>query len=138
VRIPFVLGVLLASSQACFAQDPTATLALELNAAAPAEAGCSLTFVADNTLPVDLDALVLETVLFDKNDQVSLITMLDFGTLPTGRSRVRQFALPNSQCDTIKMVLFNGVQTCEGTEVSPNACEAALTVSSRVDIEVTR
>ncbi|WP_417258954.1 hypothetical protein [Celeribacter sp.] len=138
MRLPVVLGLILASGQASLAQDPSATLALELNTATPTETGCSLTFVAQSTLPDDVDALVLETVLFDTSGQVSLMTMLDFSALPSGRSRVRQFALPNAPCDQIGKLLFNGVQTCDGAQASPASCDAALTVSSRTDIEVTR
>lgn len=143
MRHVFGLGLALICAQSLAAETTPTTpnsdlLNLELNALEAMPEGCRLTFVADNQLPADIDRLVLETVLFDPAGQVTQMTMLDFGAIPAQRSRVRQFALTPTPCTGLGQILFNGVQSCEGAGASPSACEAALTVSSRTDIEVAR
>ena len=68
---------------------------------------------------------------------VAKLTMLDYGALPAGRPRVRQFDLAGQRCDGIGGVLINGIGTCEGDGLTPSACLDGLRLSSDTDIEVT-
>jgi hypothetical protein len=116
---------------------PMAALAaapeLELNKAEQMGTACRLTFTARSELTVE--SLVLETVLFDKAGTVNLLTLFDFQSLPGGKLRVRQFDVPDTQCEQIGQVLFNGVHACRLQ--SGDSCEAP-TVNSRTKIEVSR
>ncbi|SFJ69726.1 hypothetical protein [Celeribacter neptunius] len=134
----FGLGIAMISAQGLAADSSPAALRFELNAIEQVETGCRLSFVAENGLSADIGGLVLETVFFDPDDRVTLMTMLDFGALPHGRSRVRQFALAGQACSGIGQILFNGVESCDGAGITPDSCEAALTVSSRTEIGVAR
>lgn len=108
-------------------------LAIELNIAKTLESGaCRLTFVAQNTLAETVEKAVVETVLFTTSGEVAKLTLFDFGTLPAGGMRVRQFAVPNMSCDTLGQVLFNGIHACR-LETGA-ACDAPLSVSSRIKI----
>ena len=55
--------------------------------------------------------------------------------MPDGRTKVREFNLSGSSCDSIERVLVNDVSACEGDGVSREACASALKASSRADIE---
>ncbi len=113
-------------------------LDLTLNSTVPTEAGtCRLTFVISNWLTKEIGKMVLETVLFDPAGQVVKLTLFDFGTLPVGRARVRQFDLADLACDGVGQVLINGVDTCEGGDLIPADCLEALRLKSEADIEVT-
>lgn len=116
--------------------DETAALSVELNAVEPREAACRLTFVVENRLGADLDALVFETVLFDRSGQVLTLTLFDFGAVPVGRSRVRQFDVPSTGCDSIGRVLLNGTHACSGAGLAETICADGLHWSSRTDVEV--
>lgn len=113
-------------------------LELTLNSATATEAGgCRLSFVIHNGLGAGIDKMVAEAVLFDTEGRVATLTLFDFGALPTGRPRVRQFDLAEQNCDGIKQVLVNGIDTCEGEGLSPDACLDGLRLSTDTDIEVT-
>ena len=110
---------------------------MSLNSHAPVErGGCRLTFVIRNLLGVDIEQMVAETVLFDRAGSVAALTLFDFGALPEGRPRVRQFDVTNVACDGIGQVLVNGVGTCSGAGLTPESCLDGLRLDSRTDIEV--
>ncbi|RDC71016.1 hypothetical protein DLJ49_16575 [Rhodovulum sp. 12E13] len=118
------------------AEAPAPALGLELNTVTEAEGACRLTFLAENALGADLDALVLEAVLFTTQGTVDRLTLFDFGALPAGRPRVRQFDVDGMSCDALGQVLVNGATECAGTGLAPGACIEALRLSSRTGVEV--
>lgn len=107
-------------------------LVLELNRIDPLDGACRLTFLTHNTLGTDLDALSVETVLIDTEGRVERLTLFDFGALPDGVPRVRQFDIPGLACEGLGRVLINGVATCSPGE----ACAAGLELSTRTSVEV--
>ncbi|MEB8386456.1 hypothetical protein OO012_04380 [Rhodobacteraceae bacterium KMM 6894] len=109
---------------------------IELNTAKSNEKGCTLTFMVTNGHASPIEKVVYETVLFDSAGQVDRLTLFDFGTLPPGRPRVRQFTVPGVACDGLSQVLINGAHTCEAPALASNACEAGLTFNTRTKIEV--
>ena len=115
----------------------TGALAIELNRIDQADSACRLTFLAENGLGTDLEALTLETVLIDGDGRVDRLTLFDFQAIPAGAPRVRQFDLPELDCAALGQVLFNGVAQCAGVDLEPAQCANALTLTSRVDVEVT-
>ncbi|MEM9967989.1 MAG: hypothetical protein AAF755_07820 [Pseudomonadota bacterium] len=128
------LLICLGSAVAADETDKTETLRVELNAADTIGDACRLTFLINNDLAVDVESLVVETVLFSKEQQVILLTLFDFAALPLGRPRVRQFQVPNVTCDGIGMVLVNGADNCAGNGLNAAVCERSLVVSSRTSI----
>jgi hypothetical protein len=112
-------------------------LSLQLNTVEGVEGACRVTFLAQNGLGSDLRALVLEAVLFTTDGAVDRLTLFDFGTLPAGRPRVRQFDLTGLDCSALGQVLINGAAECEAEGVAPDACIEALRPSTRTDVEVT-
>lgn len=108
-------------------------LALELNRVDQVDGACRLTFMAQNDLGTDLAALSLETVLIDATGRVDRLTLFDFGALPGGVPRVRQFDIPSLACDGLAQVLINGVAQCSAGA----ACGEGLSLTSRTEVEVT-
>lgn len=114
-----------------------AGLSIELNAATTAESGgCTMSFLIENGHDAEITKAVFETVLFDTDGQVERLTLFDFGELPEGRPRVRQFTIPGKACDGFGRILFNGANTCEAGELGDGACTTGLILDSRTDIEV--
>ncbi|WP_339692270.1 hypothetical protein [Celeribacter baekdonensis] len=102
---------------------------VELNTATAAQDACRLTFTV--TAPAGLSALETQTVLFDQAGGVRAFTLFDFGTVPEGGLRVRQFDIPQTRCDDVGMILFNSVETC--TTFAGNACGGDISFTSRSD-----
>jgi hypothetical protein len=109
-------------------------LRLELNGAAQVDAACRLTFKVDNTLGADLSALSFETVILTKDGQVERLTLFDFGAVPAGRPRVRQFDLAGLECARVGQILINGAAACEG--IAADLCITRLKLQSRIEQEL--
>jgi hypothetical protein len=110
-------------------------LSIELNAAQTGEGGCTLSFLVANGLEQNIEQAIYETVLFDQNGQVINLSLFDFGALPPGRPRVRQFVLDQTECAAIGRILFNGASTCTAPNLPETACEDRLNLTSRTKIE---
>lgn len=129
-------AALAAPAPAAAEEEIGARLSIELNTARSVEGGCELSFLAINGHPRDVEAAIFEAVLFDAEGRVERLTLLDFGALPAGRPRVRQFVLPETTCEGLGEVLFNGVTDCAAGDLGPAACTDALELRSRAQIGV--
>jgi hypothetical protein len=123
---------LLLTAPAAVAQETVGSLSLELNRIDPLQGACRLTFLAQNALGADLAALSLETVLIDRSGQVERLTLFEFGALPDGIPRVRQFDIPGLACEGLGRVLINGVAECS----TGATCAERLELSTRTDVEI--
>lgn len=131
------LSLCAALAQWAAAQEPvTPFLSVELNATDQQAGACRLIFMVENGLGADLSALVFETVLLDRDGRVILLTLFDFQDLPAERPRVRQFDLPDTDCDALGRVLLNDVNICTGPGLADDACKAGLRWSTRTAVEV--
>lgn len=118
------------------AQDVAApSLALELNALQPSDAGCRITFLATNGLAGAIDKATFEVALFGAGGGIDRLVSLDFKTLAKGKTKVLQFELSGLQCDAVSRVLVNDVSACEGEGVAAGDCLASLTTSTRAKAE---
>lgn len=114
--------------------EDTAVIAIELNNAVPADNACRLSFVAVNGLAVRIDALALEIVVFDAAETVRQVITLSAGAMPSGKTVVRQFDLPNMDCGDISRILLNGFAACDGNGLDPVSCLDRVKPTSRTDI----
>ena len=120
-----------------FSQDePAPSLSLELNALQQQGDACRIIFLAENRLGTDLSALSFETVLIDAEGVVDRLTLFDFQTLPENRTRVRQFDLDETQCDSVGQILINGAAACEGDGLAGTECIDNLTLATRTQAEI--
>lgn len=109
---------------------------IELNTAQSTDASCTLTFQIINGHDAQIDKAVYETVLFNRQGQVDRLTLFDFGTLPPGRPRVRQFSVQGTACADLSRILINGAHACVAAGLDGDACETELELGTRTDIEV--
>lgn len=116
------------------AQEATSGLTLELNKLEPSDTGCLFTFVTGSEIESDIEKFSYEVALFDGEGLVERMTVLDFQDLPAGSTRVRQFNLPETDCDDISRVLINDAATCEGAGIEPGICMSELALSSQSDV----
>lgn len=131
-------ALVLASAERSFAQEDPA-ISVELNRLQQSETACRMSLVFTNLLPVAIDALELETVLFDTEGRAGRFLILKSQPLIPGKVRVHQYDLDNTPCSEIGSVLINDVIACDGEGLDPSACLLKLDASSRetADLVVT-
>lgn len=131
-----VAGLLLAVSAVsqAYAQEaaPKAGLEVELNALAPSQKGCMMTFVALNNLAAPINKISFELAFFNDKNAVDRVTVLDFRDLPQGKKRVRQFDMPNVKCETVTRILINDTPVCDG--LAAGECMKGLVTRSQVSV----
>lgn len=129
-------GVFAFSANAGLAQDAAApagaTLNVELNALAPSQKGCMMTFVAENNLEAPVNKISFELAFFNGKNAVDRITVLDFRDLPLGKKRVRQFDMPNVKCEDVSRILINDTPVCDGP--AAGACMKGLVTRSQISV----
>lgn len=131
---PAILTLVLALSvatTAVHAQDQSQpSLSIDLNALQQTDQACRLVFIATNATGASIDEMTLETVLFDTVGRVDRFALFEFKALPAGKTRVRQFDLPDTRCSAIGRVLINGAATCKGQSLKGTECMDHLNLKS--------
>ncbi len=123
----------LAMASPVTAQSATdARLSLDLNRVDQLDGTCRFTFLAENQLGQDIPAFTVETVVIDAEGVVDRLTLFEFGALPDGVPRVRQFDVPDLACDAVGRILVNGIADCGGVQ----NCADGLSLTSRTAIDV--
>ena len=117
---------------------PEPHLLLDLNALQPSQGGCRLTFVVANDLATPIDRAAYEMALFDKAGVVDRLTVLDFKSLPSGKTKVSRFDLKGVNCANVSRVLINDATECSGAGTPPDACLSALKTQSTSGISFGR
>ena len=118
----------------CNAELLEQKFSLQLNSVQTIENSCRLTFVVDNQTEKDISELVFETVLFSQQGEVIFFTLFDFGEVPYGIPRVRQFDVPSYSCEDVNQVLINGIDKCVFSNIGVEECRLKLETSSRSEI----
>ena len=128
-----------ASCVPAFAQDAGAApataarkLNVELNALAPSQKGCMMTFVAENDTAAPINKISFELAFFNDKNAVDRVTVLDFRDLPLGKKRVRQFDMSGVKCETVSRIIINDTPVCDGP--AAGECKAALTTRSQTSV----
>ncbi|CAN7371746.1 hypothetical protein LJR251_002201 [Rhizobium rhizogenes] len=131
----------MASCVPAFAEDAVAApvpatnaqkLNVELNALAPSQKGCMMTFVAENELATPISKISFELAFFNDKNAVDRVTVLDFRDLPIGKKRVRQFDMPGVKCESVSRIIVNDTPVCDGP--AAGECKAALTTRSQLSV----
>lgn len=116
--LTLVLGLAVAAAPVRSQEQAQPSLSIDLNALEQVGPACRLVFVATNKTDAAIDELSLETVLFNSSGTVDRFALFDFQALPYGKTRVRQFDLPDISCDDIGRVLINGAASCKGQSLN--------------------
>lgn len=131
-----ILGLAIVASPARSQTSAQPTLSLDLNAAEQTGQACRLVFVANNASGKSIAEMTLETVLFDTAGKVNRFAVFDFKALPAGKTRVRQFDLPDTQCSAVGRILINGAASCKGEGLTGTECIDQLDVKSSTKTEI--
>jgi hypothetical protein len=110
----------------------TGNVELELNTAQDINNGCRLTYVATNATPAGLEKVSYEVAVFDLDGIVKRLLVLEFGWLPSGKTRVVQFDLPDQTCASISRISVNGAVECASAQGEQTVCRDNALLSTRV------
>jgi hypothetical protein len=112
------------------------SIAVELNDLQPGDnGGCRAVFVLKNDVGKALDKMTLRVVAFDGKGKANLFLSLDVGPLPIGKTRVLRFDLgEKTGCADVGRMVLDDVTACDGDEMNPAACLAAIALSSRATV----
>lgn len=134
--LTLVLGLAVVTTTVRAEEQAQPSLSLDLNALEQVGQSCRLVFVAGNSTGVAIDELSLETVLFNAAGTVDRFALFDFRSLPMGKTRVRQFDLPDIRCGDIGRVLINGAASCKGQTLKGTECMDQLELKSSSGTEI--
>ena len=131
-----LVGASTTTASAQSSENAPSRLFLELNTLQDTGAACRLTFLARNETGERIDQAVFETVIFDTSGGVVSLSLFDFRDLPADRPRVRQFDVPGITCGAVGKALINGASTCVVEGVESMLCQKALSLESRLAVEL--
>ena len=130
------LGLAVVATAVRSQENTQPSLAIDLNAMEQINQACRLVFVATNATGKSIDEMTLETVLFDAAGTVNRFALFDFKALPEGKTRVRQFDLPETRCGSLGRILINGAASCKGASVQGTECIDYLDLKSSSKTEI--
>ena len=136
-----MLSACLAFTQPALAQDSAAAtgdVLLELNGLTDAAGdSCTLTFLTTNRLPQGLQRAAWQVAIFDAGGVVKALTVLDFGALVAGKTRVKTFVIPGTTCTSLGRIVVNDVVDCTAEDGSDlrGPCLGNLATQNRSSIE---
>lgn len=126
------LAGLVALPSGAAAQSAEGAIAIELNSASDQEGTCRLTYVVTNGTTTDLTQASWEVAIHDAEGTVTQIWVLDFGSLPQGRTRVVQFDLADQPCEKLSRISVNDAVDCQSADGSLDICREKQSLFSRV------
>ncbi|WP_340161785.1 hypothetical protein [uncultured Hoeflea sp.] len=136
VILSLVAGLSLAATAVHAQEQSQPSLSIDLNATQQLEQACRLVFVATNKIGTSIEEMSFETVLFDTAGTVDRFALFDFKDLPVGKTRVRQFDLPETRCSDIGRILINGSASCKGQSFKGTECMDHLDLKSSSKTEI--
>jgi hypothetical protein len=130
-----VLAAALVAAAPVATQAQEKTLSIELNNARDANGGCRLTYIAVNGTGTALEKTSYEIVVFDADQKVAQFLILEFGRLPSGKTKVVEFDFPNRACAAISRILVNDVSECTADGKPVELCLDSLKTTTRTEID---
>ena len=126
------LACLLAAGLSANAQDKV--FGIELNDAADVNGNCRLTYVANNGTGTVLQKTSYDIFTFDSDGKVLQSLVFQFGSFPSGKTKVVQFDLAGQPCAKISRLLINDISECSVDGNASTICLDALRTTTRTSI----
>jgi hypothetical protein len=114
------------------------TLDIELNKLENLEGQCAASLVLTNRLSETLNQVRFDLYVFDKAGVIARRVLLDTGPMRVAKTTVATFALIDRPCDGISRLLISDVPVCKTTAGTDVDCVAALNLTSRAAIPLTK
>lgn len=113
-------------------------LDLELNKLSEIDGHCAASLLLTSRMGATLDQVRFDLFVMGKDGVIARRLFLDTGPMRDGKTTVATFAVLDRPCAQVGRLLVNDVPVCK-TEAGEDAdCVAALNVSSRAGIELSK
>lgn len=110
-------------------------IGIELNRLQQVDDACRISLVFTNRRETPVEALSIETVLFNTDGAVERFLVLKSNPLPPGKIRAQQFDATGIACESVGRLLLNDVKECEAADLTREGCLEAIAPSSRVEAD---
>lgn len=114
------------------------TLDIELNKLEDVGGQCTASLLLTNRLSETLERVRFDLYVFDKAGVIARRLLLDTGPMRAGKTTVASFALIDQPCGNVGRLLVNDVPVCKTTAGAAVDCVAALNLSSRATVPLTK
>ena len=104
----------------------TKKLMIELNSQKKVGTSCQVSFLMKNDLGQEIKQFIFEIVIFDENQQVVKLLVLNSGELIKGKTRVKRYGLKNVNCQKVSRYLINDIKQCDAKGFTPKLCLQSL------------
>ena len=108
-------------------------LVVELNKFEPIDAGCRTFFLFRNKTASSFEAFEMSLAILNKGGIIDRLLTVEAAPLPAGRTTLKLFEIPETQCDAIGEILLHDIGRCEagaGQGAVPD-CFAVIDLQSR-------
>ncbi|MBB4284850.1 Tat pathway signal protein [Roseospira goensis] len=112
----------------------TGRLLAELNKLEGVEAGCRSFFLFRNDTDVTLAGFEMSLAVLDRDGVIDRLLTIDAAPLPSRRTTLKLFDIPDMPCADIGEVILHDIATCEAEGGGVADCFAILDLSSRADV----
>lgn len=106
-------------------------LRIELNSQKQAGTSCQVSFLMKNDLGQEIKQFSFEIVIFDENQQVVKLLVLNSGELIAGKTRVKRYGLKNVNCQKVSRYLVNDIKQCDAKGFTPKLCLQSLELTNK-------
>ena len=109
----------------------TKKLMIELNSQKQVGTSCQVSFLMKNDLDQEIKQFIFEIVIFDENQQVVKLLVLNSGELIKGKTRVKRYGLKNVNCQKVSRYLINDIKQCDAKGFTPKLCLQSLELTNK-------
>jgi len=109
----------------------TKKLMIELNSQKQVGTSCQVSFLMKNDLGQEIKQFIFEIVIFDENQQVVKLLVLNSGELIKGKTRVKRYGLKNVNCQKVSRYLINDIKQCDAKGFTPKLCLQSLELTNK-------
>lgn len=137
-----VLALCFGMAPPAAAQDQTALenpgagrLGVELNKLEDSENGaCRAFFLFRNQTGKTLSGFEMSLAILDGGGVIDRLLTIDAAPLPTGRTTLKLFEIPEIKCGNISEILLHEITSCQAQNESEGDCFGILDITSRANV----
>lgn len=106
-------------------------LLVELNKFETIENGCRTFFLFRNTTDIKFQTFEMSLAILDREGIIERLLTVEAAPLPSERTTLKLFEIPESQCDNIGEILLHEIVSCSPDQGEAPDCFAIIDLKSR-------
>jgi hypothetical protein len=120
------------------AQTQETGLSVELNKFEGVDGGCQAYFLFRNTTAQNFEGFEMSLAVLDSGGVIDRLLTIDAAPLPTSRTMLKLFAIPDLQCEAIGTILLYDIGVCKPQNEAEIDCFAILSLNSRTSVPLVK